>query len=42
MDYDLGADAGELRKRLRELISAHIPDGFLGACSDDPRDLATT
>ena len=42
MDYDLGTDAVELRKRLRELISAHIPEGFLGACTDDPRDLATT
>jgi alkylation response protein AidB-like acyl-CoA dehydrogenase len=42
MDYDLGTDAGELRSHLRELISAHIPEGFLGACTDDPRDLATT
>jgi alkylation response protein AidB-like acyl-CoA dehydrogenase len=42
MDYDLGDDADELRHRLRELISAQIPDGFLGACTDDPRDLATT
>src|SRR5260370_41574530 len=42
MDYDLGADAVALRKRLRALISAHIPEGFLGACTDDPRDLATT
>ncbi len=42
MDYDLGADAGQLRDRLRRLISAHIPHGFLGACTDDPQDLATT
>ena len=42
MDYDLGDDAGELRKHLRQLISDHIPAGFLGACTDDPQDLATT
>ena len=42
MDYDLGEDAGQLRNHLRELISNHIPAGFLGACTDDPRDLATT
>jgi len=42
MDYDLGDDAGALRNRLRELISTHIPADFLGACTDDPRDLAAT
>jgi alkylation response protein AidB-like acyl-CoA dehydrogenase len=42
MDYDLGSDASELRQRLRELIRANLPDGFLGACSDDPRDFAAT
>ena len=42
MDYDLGTDAVELRTRLRELISTHIPEGFLGACTNDPKDLATT
>jgi alkylation response protein AidB-like acyl-CoA dehydrogenase len=42
MDYDLGADAVELRIRLRELISAHIREGFLGSCTDDPDDLAAT
>jgi alkylation response protein AidB-like acyl-CoA dehydrogenase len=41
MDYDLGPDASELRKRLRELISTHIPEGFLGGWTD-PKDLATT
>ena len=40
MDYDLGTDAVELRTRLRELISSHIPEGFLGACTNDPKDLA--
>ena len=42
MDYDLGTDAVELRKRLRDLISTHIPEGFLGAFTDDPKDFATT
>ena len=42
MDYDLGTDAVELRTRLRELIPTHIPEGFLGACTNDPKDLATT
>ena len=42
MDYDLGADAGALRNRLRELISTHMPADFLGACTDDPSDLAAT
>ncbi|MDT5229140.1 MAG: hypothetical protein QOH94_2933, partial [Mycobacterium sp.] len=42
MDYDLGTDAVELRNRLRQLISSHIPEGFLGACTNDPKDLATT
>jgi alkylation response protein AidB-like acyl-CoA dehydrogenase len=40
MDYDLGADASELRQRLRGLIRTHLPDGFLGAFTDDPRDFA--
>ena len=42
MDYDLGPTADELRQRLRTLIAAHIPDDFLGACTDDPEDLALT
>jgi alkylation response protein AidB-like acyl-CoA dehydrogenase len=42
VDYDLGTDASELRQRLRALIHANLPDGFLGACSDDPHDFATT
>ncbi|ORB87258.1 acyl-CoA dehydrogenase [Mycobacterium kansasii] len=42
MDYDLGDDAAELRTRLRQLIANHVPAGFLGACTDDPQDLATT
>lgn len=42
MDYDLGDDARQLRDRLRRLISEHIPDDFLGACTTETQDLATT
>lgn len=42
MDYDLGTDAGQLRQRLRTLIRNNVPEGFLGAFSDDPKDFATT
>ena len=42
MDYDLGPAADALRDRLRRLIAEHIPDDFLGACTDDPDDLALT
>ena len=39
MDYDFGERASRLRSRLRELIAAEIPDGYLGAFTDDPADL---
>ena len=39
MDYDFGPGAAKLRARLRELIAAEIPEGWLGAFSDDPADL---
>jgi alkylation response protein AidB-like acyl-CoA dehydrogenase len=42
MDYDLGTDAGDLRRRLRTLIRTHLPDDFMGAFTDDPADLAAT
>jgi alkylation response protein AidB-like acyl-CoA dehydrogenase len=42
MDYDFGEAANQLRWRLRTLIREHIPEGFLGACTDDTDDLATT
>ena len=42
MDYDLGPNADALRTKLRALIAEHIPDDFLGACTDDPEDLALT
>ncbi|MCU1453217.1 MAG: Acyl-CoA dehydrogenase [Acidimicrobiales bacterium] len=42
MDFDLGEEAALLRGRLRALIDANMPPGFLGAFTDDPSDLATT
>ncbi len=42
MDYDLGDDAVQLRQHLRKLISNNVPADFLGACTEDPQDLATT
>jgi len=39
MDYELGADADALRAELRTLIAEEIPEEFLGAFTDDPRDL---
>src|SRR3569623_2120519 len=42
IDYDFGEKAAALRVRLRELINAHLPAGFLGAFSTNPEDLALT
>ena len=42
MDFDLGDEADALRSRLRALIAEHIPEGFLGAFTSDPKDLDTT
>lgn len=39
MDFDFGDKASTLRSRLRELIAAEIPSGYLGAMTDDPADL---
>src|SRR5688500_17368214 len=39
MDFALGDRAAELRARLRALIATHIPEGYLGAFTDDPADL---
>jgi len=41
MDFDLGERASELRSRLRALIAANVPAGYLGAFTDDPDDLET-
>ncbi len=39
MDFDLGEPAARLRARLRDLIAAEIPEGYLGAFTSDPADL---
>lgn len=39
MDFDMGDKAGQLRTELRGLVKEHVPDGFLGAFTDDPADL---
>ena len=40
MDYDFGEQAESLRARLRSLIAAEIPAGWLGAFSDDQQDFS--
>src|SRR5947209_12355380 len=35
----MGSSATALRTELRELVSEHVPAGFLGAFTDDPADL---
>ncbi|MEY2398822.1 MAG: hypothetical protein QOJ00_1996 [Actinomycetota bacterium] len=42
MDFDLGEKADALRTRLRALIAEHMPEGFLGAFTFDPKDLDVT
>jgi alkylation response protein AidB-like acyl-CoA dehydrogenase len=37
----MGKRAADLRRELRELITAQIPPDYLGAFTDDPADLAT-
>lgn len=39
MDFALGDGADDLRTRLRSLIASEIPEGWLGAFTDDPVDL---
>ena len=39
MDFDMGPAADALRTELRDLVKAHVPEGFLGAFTDDPADL---
>ena len=39
MDFEEGEQAAALRRRLRELIARHVPEGYLGAFTDDPADL---
>lgn len=37
----MGDDVAALRSELRELVAEHVPEGFLGAFTDDPSDLET-
>ena len=39
LDFDMGPDAATLRARLRSLVNDHVPEGFMGAFTDDPADL---
>lgn len=39
MNWDFGQRASELRTRLRSLIAENIPEGYLGAFTEDPADL---
>ena len=39
MDFDMGPAAAELRAQLRTLVKEHVPEGFMGAFTDDPADL---
>jgi alkylation response protein AidB-like acyl-CoA dehydrogenase len=39
VDFDFGGDADQLRTELRTLVAEEIPEGYLGAFTDDPRDL---
>jgi alkylation response protein AidB-like acyl-CoA dehydrogenase len=39
LDYDQGPQVADLRSRLRRLIADHVPEGYLGAFTDDPADL---
>ena len=42
MDFDLGDDVATMRADLRALIAEHVPEGFLGAFTNDPADLEVT
>ena len=42
MDYDMGAGVSGLREELRGLVAEHLAPDFLGAFTDNPRDLETT
>lgn len=39
LDFAMGAPAAALRSQLRDLVKEHVPEGFLGAFTDDPADL---
>jgi len=39
IDFDMGPEAATLRAQLRSLVKEHVPEGFMGAFTDDPADL---
>jgi len=39
LSFEFGPEASALRGQLRELVHEHVPDGYLGAFTDDPADL---
>jgi alkylation response protein AidB-like acyl-CoA dehydrogenase len=41
VDFEMGEKVDELRGELRALVAEHVPPDFLGAFTDDPRDLET-
>ena len=41
MDFEMGQQATELRRELRELVKTHVPEHYLGAFTDNPADLET-
>ena len=41
MDYDMGPEVDDLRAELRSLVGTELPEGYLGAFTDDPADLET-
>jgi alkylation response protein AidB-like acyl-CoA dehydrogenase len=41
MDFEMGRKAADLRRGLRELVKAHVPEHYLGAFTDNPADLET-
>jgi len=38
MDFEMGENLTKLRRELRELVQTHVPEGFLGAFTDNPAD----
>jgi alkylation response protein AidB-like acyl-CoA dehydrogenase len=41
VDFEMGQKADELRRELREMVKAHVPEHYLGAFTDNPADLET-
>ena len=39
IDFDMGPEAATLRAQLRSLVKEQVPEGFMGAFTDDPADL---